>query len=582
MFDLVIRNGTVIDGTGIPGRVADVAVSEGRIVAVGEVTEQGENEIDASGLIVAPGFVDVHTHFDAQVFWDTTLSPSPLHGVTTVISGNCGFTIAPLEAEHGDYMMEMLARVEGMPLTSLQEGVPWNWRTFGEYLDAIDGTLMPNAGFLVGHSAIRRTVMGERSVGEFASEGELQSMKELLAESISAGGLGFSSSWAKTHNDADGEAVPSRHASETELIELCSVLRDSDAVALEFIPTIERFDNEVYQLLTDMSVAADKPLNWNVIFVNARQADLIEEKLQASDYAARQGGRVIALTAPMPAVSRLCFESGFLLDTLHGWTEPMALPPEEKLALLSDPERRKALDEDAQRPSAFRGVARWERLTVGEVTKESLKHLEGRTIGEIADETGKSAWDTLCEIVVEDDLKTGLYPPAAGDNDESWALRQALWNDERCLIGASDAGAHLDFLATFNYSTYLLAAARDRSLLSLESAVNKLTDVPARLYGLKERGRVEEGWWADLVVFDAAEVAPAEVEVTKICLVVPGGCIARPLEYITCLSMVNMRFEMVALPMPGLGLFFVREGTPNQYPLMNDGVSGLVRRGRGL
>ena len=520
MFDLVIRNGTVIDGTGIPGRVADVAVSEGRIVAVGEVTEQGENEIDASGLIVAPGFVDVHTHFDAQVFWDTTLSPSPLHGVTTVISGNCGFTIAPLEAEHGDYMMEMLARVEGMPLTSLQEGVPWNWRTFGEYLDAIDGTLMPNAGFLVGHSAIRRTVMGERSVGELASEGELQSMKELLAESISAGGLGFSSSWAKTHNDADGEAVPSRHASETELIELCSVLRDSDAVALEFIPTIERFDNEVYQLLTDMSVAADKPLNWNVIFVNARQADLIEEKLQASDYAARQGGRVIALTAPMPAVSRLCFESGFLLDTLHGWTEPMALPPEEKLALLSDPERRKALNEDAQKPSAFRGVARWERLTVGEVTKESLKHLEGRTIGEIADETGKSAWDTLCEIVVEDDLKTGLYPPAAGDNDESWALRQALWNDDRCLIGASDAGAHLDFLATFNYSTYLLAAARDRSLLSLESAVNKLTDVPARLYGLKERGRVEEGWWADLVVFDAAEVAPAEVEVRED---LPGG-----------------------------------------------------------
>ena len=520
MFDLVIRNGTVIDGTGIPGRVADVAVSEGRIVAVGEVTEQGENEIDASGLIVAPGFVDVHTHFDAQVFWDTTLSPSPLHGVTTVISGNCGFTIAPLEAEHGDYMMEMLARVEGMPLTSLREGVPWNWRTFGEYLDAIDGTLMPNAGFLVGHSAIRRTVMGERSVGEFASEGELQSMKELLAESISAGGLGFSSSWAKTHNDADGEAVPSRHASETELIELCSVLRDSDAVALEFIPTIERFDNEVYQLLTDMSVAADKPLNWNVIFVNARQADFIEEKLQASDYAARQGGRVIALTAPMPAVSRLCFESGFLLDTLHGWTEPMALPPEEKLALLSDPERRKALNEDAQKPSAFRGVARWERLTVGEVTKESLKHLEGRTIGEIADETGKSAWDTLCEIVVEDDLKTGLYPPAAGDNDESWALRQALWNDERCLIGASDAGAHLDFLATFNYSTYLLAAARDRSLLSLESAVNKLTDVPARLYGLKERGRVEEGWWADLVVFDAAEVAPAEVEVRED---LPGG-----------------------------------------------------------
>lgn len=520
MFDLVIRNGTVVDGTGSPGFAADVAVQEGRVVAIGEVSESGKQEIDATGLTVAPGFVDVHTHFDAQVFWDQTLSPSPLHGVTTVISGNCGFTIAPLEPEHGDYMMQMLARVEGMPLTSLQEGVPWNWRTFEEYLQAIDGTLMPNAGFLVGHSALRRTVMGERSVGEFASAEELQKMKDLLAQSIDAGGLGFSSSWAKTHNDADGEAVPSRHASQDELIELCSVLKDSDAVALEFIPTIERFDEEVYQLLTDMSVAADKPLNWNVIFVNARQSEAIEEKLQASNFAAKQGGRVIALTAPMPAVSRLCFESGFLLDTLHGWAEPMALPYKEKVALLSDPERRKQLNEDAQQPSAFRGIARWERLAVGEVTKEHLKHFEGRSIGEISEELGKSPWETLCEIVVEDDLKTGLYPPAAGDNDESWELRKMLWNDDRCLIGASDAGAHLDFLATFNYSTYLLAAARDRGLLELESAVHKLTDVPARLYGLKDRGRIEEGWWADLVVFDAQNVAPDEIEVRED---LPGG-----------------------------------------------------------
>ena len=520
MFDVVIRNGLVVDGTGNPGRTADVAIRDGRIVAIGEVSDNGNHEIDAEGLVVAPGFVDVHTHFDAQVFWDTTLSPSPLHGVTTVISGNCGFTIAPLEPEHGDYMMRMLARVEGMPLASLQQGVPWNWRTFGEYLDAIDGSLMPNAGFLVGHSALRRTVMGERSVGEFASDDELTAMKELLAESIAAGGLGFSSSWAKTHNDAAGDAVPSRHASETELVELCSVLKDTAAVALEFIPTIERFDDEVYQLLTDMSVAADRPLNWNVIFANARQADVIQEKLRASDFAAEQGGRVIALTAPMPAESRLSFESGFLLDTLHGWSEPMALSNKEKLALLSDPERRSELNENAQKPSAFRGVARWERLTVGEVAKQDLKHLEGRSIGDIAEELGKTPWEALCEIVVEDDLKTGLYPPAAGDNEESWALRQDLWNDERCLIGASDAGAHLDFLATFNYSTYLLAAARDRNLLSLESAVQKLTDAPARLYGLKDRGRIEEGWCADLVIFDANKVAPAEIEVRED---LPGG-----------------------------------------------------------
>ncbi len=520
MLDLVIRNGMVIDGTGDQRRSGDVGVRDGRIVAIGEIVEEALQEVDATGLVITPGFVDIHTHFDAQVFWDTTLSPSPLHGVTTVIGGNCGFTIAPLEPEGADYLMRMLARVEGMPLAALQEGVPWNWRTFGEYLDAIEGTLMPNAGFLVGHSALRRAVMGERSVGEHASPDDLQEMKDLLAESIEAGGLGFSSSWAKTHNDAEGDAVPSRHASEHELIELCSVLRDTEAVAVEFIPTVERFDESVYQLLTDMSVAADRPLNWNVIFANARQADVIEEKLQASNYAARQGGRVIALTAPMPAESRLCFESGFLLDTLHGWAGPMALPNQEKTALLADPVRRAKLNEDAQQPSAFRGIARWERLTVGEVKKDELKHLEGRSIGDIAEELGQTPWDALCEIVVADELKTGLYPPAAGDNDESWALRQSLWNDDRCLIGASDAGAHLDFLATFNYSTYLLAAARDKKLMSLEAAVHKLTDVPARLYGLKHRGRIEQGWWADLVLFDPEKVAPEEIEVRED---LPGG-----------------------------------------------------------
>ncbi len=524
MLDIRIAGGTVVDGTGAPRQQADIGIRDGRVVAIGDdaVRNEGtaERTIDASGHVVAPGFVDIHTHFDAQVFWDTTLSPSPLHGVTTVIGGNCGFTIAPLEPQHGDYLMRMLARVEGMPLASLQEGVPWNWRSFGEYLDAIDGTLMPNAGFLVGHSALRRVVMGERSVGQTATPTDLAAMKAMLAQSIAAGGLGFSSSWAKTHNDADGEGVPSRHADPAELIELCSVLRDSPAVAIEFIPTVERFDTDVYQLLTDMSVAADRPLNWNVIFADGRRRDVISQKLEAGNFAARQGGRVVALTAPMPAVSRLCFESGFLLDTLHGWAEPMTLPPSEKAALLADPQRRAELNDLAQQPSAFRGLARWERLTVGEVSNRELAHFEGRTIGEIADEQGTTPWDALCELVVADDLKTGLYPRAAGDDDDSWALRRELWNDDRCVIGASDAGAHLDFLATFNYSTFLLAAARDREMLELEDAVHKLTDIPARLYGLAGRGRLANGWHADVVVFDPDSVGPKAIEVRED---LPGG-----------------------------------------------------------
>jgi len=192
MLDLVIKGGTVIDGSGRPGVRTDVGVKDGRVVKIGQVTEDAAKTIDATGKIVAPGFIDVHTHYDAQAFWDSNLSPSPLHGITTVIGGNCGFTIAPLEMEHGEYLMKMLARVEGMPLTSLETGVPWgSWHTFGEWLDCLEGKLAVNAGFMVGHSALRRNVMGERSIGNHATDDELAAMQRLLAESLEGGGLGF-------------------------------------------------------------------------------------------------------------------------------------------------------------------------------------------------------------------------------------------------------------------------------------------------------------------------------------------------------------------------------------------------------
>ena len=219
MVDLVIRNGEVVDGTGAPRRRADVAVDAGRVVAVGEVGGRGTREIDAEGRVVTPGFVDVHTHYDAQVFWDPTLGPSPLHGVTSVFSGNCGFSIAPLLDREADYLMTMLARVEGMPLEALAAGVPWNWTTTVAYLDAIP-QLSVNAGFMVGHSALRRVVMGDEGTSRAASADEVEQMQGMLRDGLAAGAIGFSSSWAETHNDATGEMVPSRHASLDELIAL--------------------------------------------------------------------------------------------------------------------------------------------------------------------------------------------------------------------------------------------------------------------------------------------------------------------------------------------------------------------------
>ena len=517
MVDLIVRGGTVIDGTGSPGRRADVAVQDGKVAAIGEVDEPAERTIDADGLVVAPGFVDIHTHYDAQAFWDPTLSPSPLHGVTTVVGGNCGFSIAPLSDDpaDGEYLMRMLARVEGMPLESLEAGVPWDWRSTGDYLDRLEGALSVNAGFLVGHSALRRVVMGDAAVGEEATEEQVGAMGRLLAEGLAAGGMGFSSSWATTHNDGDGDPVPSRHATREELLALCRVVRDHPGTTLEFIPTVGPFEDQHIELMADMSLAAERPLNWNVLVAaNARSADDVATRLAAGDRAAERGAKVLALTVPDLMRFRLCFLTGFLLDSFPGWAKTMALPPAEKRRALADPEERARLAEGAspEKAGAFARVAQWHKMVIEEAFTPETKALEGRSVGDIAAEQGKEPFDALLDIVLEDDLRTVILPPQSGDADEDWALRAELWRDPRVVLGASDAGAHLDFIATFNYTTALLGpSVRDRGLMGLEEAVHRLTDVPARLYGLTGRGRLAEGWAGDLVVFDPATIDPGRV-----------------------------------------------------------------------
>jgi len=512
MLDMLIRGGTVVDGTGAAPRHADVGIRDGRIVAIGDVDEPAARVIDADGKVVAPGFVDIHTHYDAQVFFDTTLSPSPLHGVTTVIGGNCGFTIAPLAPEHGPYLMRMLARVEGMPLAALEAAVPWDWQSFGEYLDRIDGTLAPNAGFLVGHSTIRRVVMGDRATKDAATADDLEAMSRLLAESLRAGALGFSSSWARTHNDGEGDGVPSRAASDDELVALCRVVRDHPGTTLEFIPGVGQFEDYVPDLMARMSLAANRPLNWNVLFVAAGGEAMAEHNLAASDYAAERGGRVLALTLPDAPSPRICFDNGFLLDTIPGWQKPMALPHDEKKAMLASKEGRAALLESAAAGSGLVGVANWGNYVLNETFAPENKRHEGRMVRDVAKELGKDEFDALADIVVADDLMTGLGFPPRGNDDADWQTRVKIWRDERTIVGASDAGAHLDFLATFNYSTAMLGkAVRERGLMPIEEAIRLLTDIPARLYGLTGRGRLEVGWHADVVVLDPATIGPQTV-----------------------------------------------------------------------
>ena len=523
MYDVIIRNGNVIDGTGAPRRAAHVGIKDGKVVTVGHVDGEAVQTVDATGKLVTPGFIDVHTHYDAQAHWDTTLSPSPLHGITTVIAGNCGFTIAPLQAEHGDYLMRMLSRVEGMPLESLQTGVPWNWNSFGSWLDQLDGTLAINTGFMVGHSAIRRLVMGERSVGHQAGPEELEAMKTMLRESIAEGGFGFSSSWATTHNDPTGQPVPSRHASEEEMVELARVCSEFDGTSLEFIPAVGRFGPESIDLISRMSAAANRPLNWNLIAVSSspKQISVMENNLGASDYAAEHGGKVIALTVPCPVETRLSFQSGFVLDALNGWREAMALPDDEKMEMLADPDKRRELNELAQGPSPLRGVAKWHNLTVGDVFSEENAAYQGRTIGEIAEDEGRETFDVVCDIVLNDSLLTGLYTPVRGDDDETWQMRVDVWRDERTMVGGTDAGAHLDLLATFNATTSMLQkSVRERDLISWEEAVHYISDAPAQMYGIKNRGRLSEGYHADVNVIDPETIALRPTEVRHD---LPGG-----------------------------------------------------------
>jgi N-acyl-D-aspartate/D-glutamate deacylase len=525
LFDLLIVGGTLVDGTGAPRRAADVAVTAGRVVAVGDLRDQpARRSIDASGRVVAPGFIDLHTHYDAQAFWDPTLSPSPLHGVTTVVGGNCGFTIAPLSDDPADgaYLMRMLARVEGIPLETLEAGVPFDWRSTAEYLDRLDGTLSVNAGFMVGHSALRRVVMGAAALERAATDAEIAAMCALLADGLRAGALGFSSSWSRTHNDAEGARVPSRVATRQEVLALCAVCREFPGTSLEFIPHVTAaFDEEILDLMAAMSVAAQRPLNWNVLPVTAGTAGDAAAKLAAGSHATSRGGRVVALTAPMTTALRLSFDSGFMLDALPGWADVLWLPRDEKLRALADPSVRARLLAGAASPdNPLPHITDWERKQILEVFDPALRAAVGRTAAELASEAGSTAFDALLDVVIADGLRT-TFGSVVEESASDWAARAEVWRDARAVVGASDAGAHLDLFASFQYTTVLLAeGVREHGVISLEEGVAMLTSVPADLYGLVGRGRLAVGAWADVVILDPATVGAGPVH-TRFDL--PGG-----------------------------------------------------------
>jgi len=527
MLDEVIKGGTVIDGTGAPGRVADVGIRDGRIVAVGQVDEDATIVTDATGRIVMPGVVDPHTHYDAQLLWDPGATPSANHGVTTVIAGNCGFTLAPLRPgpDEADYLQRMMSRVEGMPLPALQQ-VDWSWETFEEYLDLLEGKIAVNAGFLVGHCAIRRYVMGADSVGNEATPEQIDAMVAELRKAIEVGALGWSFTKSGSHSDGDGQPVPSRWATEEEMLALATETGRHEGTTLEGIVAgcLDRFADDEIELLGDLSAAARRPLNWNVLTVDKREPDRVPRQLSAYDSAKAKGGRVVALTLPVLVPMNMNFLTFCGIWLLPGWQDALSVPVAERITKLKDPEVRAELlaASQSQEAGVYRRLADWDEYVIGDTFSAANAGLSNRIVKDIAAERGTEPFDTLLDIVVADELRTVLWPAPQDKTDEDWALRTEVWNDPRAMIGGSDAGAHLDRMCGATYPTRFLGdMIRGRKLIPVEKAVNLMTQVPAELFGLRDRGTVEVGKRADLVVIDPETVGS---ENARMVADLPGGC----------------------------------------------------------
>jgi len=507
VLDCVIKGGTIVDGTGAAAFTGDLGIEGGRIVEIGAVDDDAARVVDADGLVVAPGFVDPHTHYDAQLFWDGLATPSSWHGVTTVIGGNCGFTLAPLRARDADYTRRMMAQVEGMPLSGLEQGVPWSWDTFGDYLDALDGGVAVNAGFLVGHCALRRYVLGEDFARQSTADEE-QRLIALLRESLAAGGLGLSTTRSVTHTDGDGEPVPSRFASEDELEALCRVVGEFDGMSLELITTgcINRFSSDEVEFLARLSVAAGSPLNWNVLGVSSDEPGRVEHQLQPSERARELGGRIVALTMPVAMDMNVNFLTFSVLWHIPGWRDVLDVDVPERIRRLRDPAIRADLLASA-RTSRFAHLTNFGEYVVGDVVSSENEPYRNRAVGEIAAERGEDAFATIVEIAAADDLQTTFWPGRTADGDADWKLRGEVWQHPDVMLGGSDAGAHLDRMLGAPYPTRFLGdTLRGRRLTSLERAVQLMTDVPARLFGLRGRGRLAVGYQADAVLFDPESV----------------------------------------------------------------------------
>jgi N-acyl-D-aspartate/D-glutamate deacylase len=497
--DLVIRNGTVIDGTGAPGKRADVAISGGKIVSA----DKAKRVIDADGLIVAPGFIDPHTHYDAQICWDGATTPSSWHGVTSVVMGNCGVGIAPCKPAAREIAMRDLVNVEAIPFEVLSAGITWDWESFPQYMDAAAKRKPSlNLGFLAPLTPFRHYVMGEASMERAANVDEIARIKTLLGEAVDAGAFGWSSTLLNQHMGFGGRPLACRNASREELKAYCNALRERGKGSIECAMTrqISVLEPAELDLLDFMLRESARPVTLIALFDRDDVPEALRTTMRNLQPMIARGAR--PQTSPLPLTRELVMRSPFAFAAFPSWKRLFVdTSKEAQRAVYRDPAFRSQFRNDLKSPASF---ADWARITAHELKSPKLKQYEGKTVAEIAKERGVDGVDALLDLTLEDDLENEFTVQSWNTRNDRMA---ELLNDRSVLLGLGDGGAHLDMLCDSGYPTYVLGTwVRERKVLTLEEAVRRMTSDPADFFGIKDRGRIAPGMAADLVLFDPATV----------------------------------------------------------------------------
>jgi N-acyl-D-aspartate/D-glutamate deacylase len=495
--DLVIRGGTVVDGTGRPRRRADVAISGGVVSEVGpSVRADAPGELDASGCVVAPGFIDIHTHYDAQVFWDPALRPSSFHGVTTVVAGNCGFSIAPCRPEHHEVIVRTLENVEGMDAATLSAGIAWEFETFPDYLDAVRrrGTMVNFTAYL-GHTALRLYVMGDNAYERAATDDEVAHMCSLVREALDVGAAGLSTTFSYAHRGAGGKPVPSRLAEHDEVDRLFMTVSEMGRGVILTTPGPQCGYADVYEWQPRVGRPWTCPLF-------ALPDDKHLETVKLHEAGVSRGANVWPQVTPRPLTMQFTLADPYNLNVGAAFGELMKWGREARMAAYRDPAWRARAAADLEEAPGMR--PRWDTFEVSE--SDAFPSLEGRRVTDLARERGVGPLDVMCELAAAEDLKTRFRSYIA--NDDAGAVGQLLM-EEHVVLGLTDAGAHVDQLCDAPLPTDLLGTwVRERQVMPLEQAVRKLTGEPADIFGFVGRGYLREGACADVCVFDPATVGP--------------------------------------------------------------------------